>query len=216
MRYIFYIVFFAVSSFFFICNANEQQLSQSESELIQIIAREHNPLIRQEKMVQFLVGKDELTRFVILPLLSITCIQNKDYSAAESYAKEMLSLSNIFKENWNYGNAIHDGNMVLGIKALVDKDINLAKKYLIKAGLAPESPQIHVYGPYMLLADGLLNAGEDAVVISYLESLKSSWIDNDGRIESWIASIKGGVKPYFGRNLPFRIIETETKSFEKK
>ena len=40
---------------------------------------------------------------------------------ARKYAKELLTLAQKFQNDWNYGNAIQDGNLVLGRIALRDK-----------------------------------------------------------------------------------------------
>lgn len=196
-------IFFLIIQYFNvnICSAVDS-LTLLEKENMLSIARERNSTIKQDKLEKFLISKDNLTKFLLLPLLSITCIENEDYQSAEKYALEMLSYTEFFQENWNFGNVIHDGNMIRGIISLHDNNIKDAKKYLLQAGLAPMTPQIGVYGPNMMLADALLDVGEVEVVKSYLTSLKKSWIKNDGRIDSWIAAINGGGRPYFGLNLP--------------
>jgi hypothetical protein len=55
----------------------------------------------------------------------------------------------------------------------------------------------------MSLANELLEKGEKETVIEYFELCKKFWKMNDGRLDSWIASIKGGGKPYFGANLDY-------------
>lgn len=209
MKLIYYVISFITILFFTFNVVCAEPAINNEKELIKVISSERDPLVRQNKIVQFLDDRDELTKFVLLPLLGVTCLENKDYFAAESYAKEMLKLAQLHEKHWNYGNAIHDGNMILGVKAFIDKNIILAKEYLILSGRAPKSPQLSVYGPYMILADALLDVGENDVVVDYLESLKKTWLYNDGRIDSWVASIKGGAKPHFGLNLPFKIIKSD-------
>lgn len=39
-------------------------------------------------------------------------------SESRAYAQRLLAMAPQFKEDWNYGNAIHDGNEVLGIIAV--------------------------------------------------------------------------------------------------
>ena len=49
-----------------------------------------------------------------------------------------------YRSNWNYGNAIHDGHIVLGKVSLAKKHIKEAKAELIKAGHTPGSPQLNL------------------------------------------------------------------------
>ena len=55
----------------------------------------------------------------------------------------------------------------------------------------------------MTFANDLVEHGEKETVIDYLELCKRFWEMNDGRLDSWIAAIKGGGNPYFGMNLKF-------------
>jgi len=125
----------------------------------------------------------------------------KKNEAAKNYSHELLQLAKNYPEDWNYGNAIHDGNMVLGLVALEEKKVSVAKKYLLKAGNAPTSPQISSFGPSMLLASEMIKIDEKEVVIDYLELIKKIWVNNDGQLNSLIAAIKGGGKPFFKYHL---------------
>jgi hypothetical protein len=62
---------------------------------------------------------------------------------ADRYANELLALSEHFATNWNYGNAIHDGNMVLGRIALRHGNVEEAKRRLFDSGNTPGSPQLN-------------------------------------------------------------------------
>ena len=183
-----------------ICNANKG-ISPKEKEKILELVTLTDSVKKQEELTKYIKNANDNLKFMILPILSVTCVINKDYSSAERYAKKMLELAKSMKDSWNYGNAVHDGNMVLGLIELNNKNLDKAKNFLILAGKAPTSPQIHVYGPNMLLADSLLDYGENDIVIEYLNQLKKVWSLNDGKLDSWIAAIKGGGKPYFGMNL---------------
>jgi len=55
----------------------------------------------------------------------------------------------------------------------------------------------------MSLANDLLEAGEKSTVVKYFNDCKKFWERNDGRLDSWIASIRGGGKPYFGASLKY-------------
>ena len=89
----------------------------------------------------------------------------------------------------------------MGRVAFIDGDIEKAKTHLLMAGKTTGSPQLKTFGPSMSLANELLDAGEKQVVIEYFQECKEFWERNDGRLDSWIASIKCGAKPYFGANL---------------
>ena len=67
----------------------------------------------------------------------------------------MLSAQKI-KSDWNYGNALHKGNIVLGRIALERGDIAGAKEHLLAAGQTPGSPQVGSFGPNTTLAKELL------------------------------------------------------------
>ena len=104
---------------------------------------------------------------------------------AMKYANELLKLADSFQSNWNYGNAIHKGNIVLGRIALTSNKVELAKEYLYKAGNTPGSPQLNSFGPNMTLAKELLERSERDVVKKYLIQCGKFWkMDND-RLEFW-------------------------------
>src|SRR5205807_946215 len=106
-------------------------------------------------------------------------------------AHKCVSLAFSFGDDWNDGNAVHNGNSILGRIALKRGDKEEAKHYLRLAGATPGSPQLDSYGPQMELAHELLLLGEDDAVIAYLEACKKFW-DSDceeGQLTAWIAQI---------------------------
>ncbi|MBT7070619.1 MAG: hypothetical protein HN975_06990 [Anaerolineae bacterium] len=142
-------------------------------------------------------------KFLMLKSAAEASFELGNYKDARRYATELLTLADHFKNDWNYGNAIHHGNLIIGRVALQENDIKSAKEYLLKAGNTKGSPQLNTFGPNMSLASELLDKGEKETVIEYFELCKKFWEMNDGRLDSWIASIKGGGKPYFGANLNY-------------
>lgn len=140
-------------------------------------------------------------KYLLLPIAAKQAVIIKKYDRAKYFATELLKFSNMYKNDWNYGNAVHDGNMVLGMIALKNGNTENAKIYLIKSGKISGSPQLSSFGPEMMLAHALLEKGERSIVIEYLKLCKVFWKKDSGRIDSWIASIKGGGRPYFGINL---------------
>jgi len=72
-------------------------------------------------------------------------------------------------------NVAHDANSVLGLVALQEGRTEEAKRYLLKAGATPGSPQVDNFGPPMLLARRLTEKGEIAAVLTYLDLVSKSW-----------------------------------------
>jgi hypothetical protein len=122
---------------------------------------------------------------------------------AKQYASELLKSAEKFKGNWNYGNALHHGNIVLGRVALSFGDIPAAKEYLLAAGQMPGSPQLDSFGPNMILAKELLEKGERDIVLTYLQLCGKFWKLGADDLQSWTATIKGGGIPDFGANLDY-------------
>src|SRR5664280_827458 len=61
---------------------------------------------------------DEIHRFYGLSRLANAAFDAGELDKAESYAKELLGLAPRYPKDWNYGNAIFFGNMVVGRVAL--------------------------------------------------------------------------------------------------
>lgn len=122
-----------------------------------------------------------------------------DVALIQALASEYLAAAEAYRCNWNYGNAIHDANSALGMASLSKGDKDSAVKYLLEAAKSPGSPQLDSFGPRMVLAHKLLAAGERDAVAGYLEGVRRFWKMDDGRISQWIAELKAGKTPHFGR-----------------
>lgn len=122
---------------------------------------------------------------------------------ARKYADELLRLAPQFERDWNYGNAIHNGNMVLGRIALREGRIDDAKQFLLKAGATPGSPQLDSFGPNVSLAKDLLEKGERDVVLQYFELVRKFWELENGRLDQWAGQVRAGKMPGFGPNLVY-------------
>lgn len=120
---------------------------------------------------------------------------------ARKYAQELLELSLQFKQDWNYGNAIHDGNMVLGRIALLDGKLKDAKQFLLMAAKTPGSPQIKTYGPNLSLAKDLLEKGEREIVLKYINLCCDKWLYGSWEKAKLLEDLKNGETPTFGPNL---------------
>lgn len=127
-----------------------------------------------------------------------------DLNSAESYASELLAEAPSYPEDWNYGNAIFHGNVLLGRVTLRrDKNLSLAKTLLIAAGRTPGSPQLNSFGPNMSLANDLLSAGERDTVLEFFSECGSFWKSRFSKLDQWAATVKGGGAPDFGANLRY-------------
>ena len=122
---------------------------------------------------------------------------------ANQYATELLKLAPNFQSNWNYGNAIQDGNLVLGRIAVRAGRIDDAKNYLIAAGNSPGSPQMNSFGPNMSLAKDLLQNGERGAVLQHFELCRKFWKMDYGALNQWRDEVKDGKMPDFGANLVY-------------
>ncbi|MGO8838707.1 MAG: tetratricopeptide repeat protein [Limisphaerales bacterium] len=122
---------------------------------------------------------------------------------ARKYATELLALAPSHPGNWNYGNAIQDGNLVLGRIALSEGQVEEAGRCLLEAGRSPGSPQMDSFGPNMSLAKDLLERGEKDTVLQYFELCRKFWKMDNGKLDLWSREVKAGQIPDFGANLVY-------------
>ena len=165
--------------------------------IVDIISSNDSAIEKLEK------ATTEEDRFYALGDAGKEAFAQENYVNAESYAVELEKLTPKYKKNWNYGNAIQDYNIVFGLIALKDGNLKKANEHLILAGESPGSPQMDTFGPNMLLAQALLEKGEKDTVVKYLESCKTFWEMDRGRLDNWILIVKGGGIPSFGANLEY-------------
>jgi ATP/maltotriose-dependent transcriptional regulator MalT len=152
--------------------------------------------------LEFMAGTNAISRGPLLARLARTALAAGDLKKAERYANEALAASQhgVF---WWTGDAIHQGNIVLGRLALRGGDLAEAKRYLLAAGKTPGSTSLGAQGPSMALAQELLGRGESAAVLQYLEECGSFWGGNRGKLAEWMALIRAGLKPDFGANVTY-------------
>jgi hypothetical protein len=157
--------------------------------------------ICEENVTRLETITSELERFHFLKHVSKCAFDDGDYELARQLATESLELAQRFPEDWNYGNAVHDGNVVLGRIALLDGNSELAIEHLQKAGQTPGSPQLNSFGPNMTLARDLLQNGDWDPVYDYLEQCKIFWKLERGKIDRWQELVLAKQIPDFGANL---------------
>lgn len=160
-----------------------------------------SPLLELQHLQQ-LGGTNPITRNPLLARMAKAAFGASEWDRATGYAKEALEAATHGVFPWT-GDAIHQGNIVLGRLALRRSDIEGAKRYLLAAGKTPGSSQLASLGPNMALARDLLDRGEQETVLTYLEECSHFWDANRGKLAEWTALVKAGLKPDFGRNLDY-------------
>lgn len=140
-----------------------------------------------------------LSRFYSLNDNIAEAYKANDFGKVKVLAKENLELAAAYRCNWNFGNAIHDTNRILGLVSLKNGDIDAASNYLLKAGKSTGSPQLDSFGPELDLANELLQLGKVDAVQSYLKDIKAFWEMNNGQVDAWLAQIEKGERPQLDR-----------------
>jgi hypothetical protein len=144
---------------------------------------------------------DPKKRFYVLGETAKAAAQLAKYDEAKAYATELLQLAPSYRKDWNYGNAIHDGHMVLGRVAIARGDHTTAGHELLLAGNSPGSPQLDSFGPNMSLARDLLQSGDREVVYQYFDECGRFWKFGKGPLKRWKALAELHLPPDFGANL---------------
>jgi hypothetical protein len=146
---------------------------------------------------RFSVEIDIVHQYALQPLTVETTQEAKEF------ATDILKLAEKYKSNWDYGNAIHYGNLVLGRVSLVAGDMDAACSYLKAASQAPGSAQLDSFGPNMTLAKELLEKGKKDAVLKYLDACLSFWKADSAKSEvaEWKQAIAAGKSPNFKAHL---------------
>lgn len=148
------------------------------------------------------LAKADSEKSSLLIALAKSAIEEGEIERARGWALQLLSQGTTDKKDWNYGNAIHHGHIILGRIALLSGNLAEAKEHLIAAGETPGSPQLNSFGPNMTLAKELLEKGERDAVIRYFQLCTNFW-KNHSELDTWTAIVKGGGIPKFGANLAY-------------
>ena len=131
----------------------------------------------------------------------------ENWVEAEELSWEYLDLAKENTSNWNYGNAIHHANLVLGKIRLENGNVEQAKDFLLKACKTIGSPQLNSFGPNMSLAAEFLELGENEVVLEYLGLIRKFWnpIFSFSKVRKWKNTINEGRVPDFGANRVYHL-----------
>jgi len=98
---------------------------------------------------------------------------------ARKYAQELLTLLPSFRQDQEYGNAVHDANLTLGRIAVREGRLDDAKRNLIDSVGTP-SARLMDYGPSMSLAKDLLEKERSRVSWTTLRCVRSF-----GNLDDW-------------------------------
>ncbi|MBI5527321.1 MAG: hypothetical protein HY897_13380 [Deltaproteobacteria bacterium] len=145
--------------------------------------------------IAFGLSESEEDKYQLLDLLATAAVEAGELEKAGRYAMKLLKGAKECAANWHYGNAIFEGHTVLGRVALQKGDLESAKMHLLEAGKTPGSPQLDSFGPDMTLAKALLEKGEKAAVVRYLELCSTFWESGREALSEWRAQIADGKTP---------------------
>ena len=126
-----------------------------------------------------------------------------DHEKAQSLSAALLVEAENWKQSWNYGNAIHVANLVLGRVALAKGEMDDARKFLLAAGKTPGSPQLKSFGPDMVFAIEMLRKGEKDTVLQYFDLCEKFWDKRHSKLDEWRSAVSNNEEPNFGPNLRY-------------
>lgn len=150
-----------------------------------------------EELAEVDAAETEEMRFYALPSAAMAAFHLEKYAYASELAENTLALAPSYEGNWNFGNAIHFGHIVLGLVALQNDDLPTAVGELGKAGATPGSPQLDSFGPTMQLAKALLRRGESEAVLAYFQQCRTFWTMGGVWLDLWEQKIRAGKVPNF-------------------
>lgn len=134
-------------------------------------------------------------RFRTLGPAAKQCFAAGRYDEARQHAQELAGLLPAFRQHPDYGQALHDANVVWGRLAVREGRLEDAKRHLFESIRVPSAPMMD-YGPNLGLARDLLEKGEQQAVLDYLARVKRFW--NFSRVDDWRQQIQQGQIPDFG------------------
>jgi hypothetical protein len=187
--------------------AAKQYEFEAETERRALTPRQEQQLLKiavdraSADLAEWHQADSEIDKFYAAPRAAMAAYTLRDYALAREIANISVTLAASFEDNWNYGNAIHFGNTVLGLLALVDDDTCVAIEHLRKSGETSGSPQLNSFGPTMHLARELMRKGESAAVAEYLEQCRRFWKMGSAWLDIWQEKVARGAVPTFFMHL---------------
>ncbi|MXW37981.1 MAG: hypothetical protein F4Z65_06935 [Acidobacteria bacterium] len=133
-------------------------------------------------------------RVDLLPDLALAAFAAGEHQKARTHALAMLDAGPNRRDR---GDLLHYGNLVLGHLALGENDLEEARTRLLATGRTGRLPIERSGGPDMSLAEALLQRGESATVLQYLELCLDFWPEGEERLLDWIVLVEAGLVPDF-------------------
>ncbi len=162
------------------------------------------PFLSLRDLERSLRGQEEsIEYFYHLKDLMDASLQAGLWPKVEAYARALIERAGRHVDDWNYGNALHFGNIALGRVAMARGEVEAAKTFLGLAGSAPSSPQLASFGPNMSLAKALLEVREVDAVLEFMTRCAVFWAAGAHTLSVWRAEISNGEMPDFGANMGY-------------
>lgn len=146
-----------------------------------------------ERERAFSLATTESTVLYTLTDLPQSAVNCGEIEKAKLYADRLLDLVDQHLANRNYSNSIYEAHTALGRIALLEGNIERAKEHLLKSVSVIGSPQLNSFGPDMVLAQELLNAGEKEIIYEFFFRVRIFW--KSECIDIWANQIRSGMIP---------------------
>jgi hypothetical protein len=130
-------------------------------------------------------------------------LKKQKLEKAKVLANELINTAKNYKDDWNYGNAIHQGHLTLGKIAFAHGDFKKAEEELLASVEINGSPSISSFGPNMSLARDFLIKERPDIVLKYLKNCRRCWKYGSENLDYWSHQIRNGQTPDFGGNLNY-------------
>lgn len=165
------------------------------------IAKRHSKML--EKYISNPSSISDIDAHTILKDLAWKEYEQGNNDQAKKYAFELLRLNKLVEDNWNSGNALFYGHMIIGLVNFESKNIEKAKERLILSSKTHGSPQLDTFGPSLVLAQKLLDAGEIKTVTKFIKNCSKFWEMDNGVIDYWLNEIGEGRCPDLCKGLQY-------------
>lgn len=160
-----------------------ESLAQGEAVLI---------LLKKERSSE----RDNL-RAELLQKLAKIAFKLDNFDRSRQFANELVLEFGDDVNDFNYDNATHVGNIILGRIALRENDVKRAKEHLLIAARAPQRARVSYLRPEMTLAEELFQRGEKDAVSEYLKLCEAFESPDKTVLRKWQDEIKSGKTPSF-------------------
>lgn len=155
----------------------------------------------KEALAEWSAADSDEDRFYAAPRAAMALYVMEEQESATQVAQQALGLAAQYPDNWNYGNAVHYAHTVLGLVALGRADVSAAIQALHASAAMPGSPQLHSFGPSMLLARELLLLNQHRAVLDYFAQCAVFWSSGQAWLRVWRQKVLRKEIPNFTMHL---------------